>query len=260
MNRYFEVLIRMLAVSLIAGSCSIKEDRSLCPCRLFLDFSYVDTIAITEVTVSATASDDFRASAELKATEFMPEYLMEVPRAEVKLSVYSGLGDAVLSQRGVMIPVGSQCPELYAFIQCVDADCETTRTEVDMHKEHCVMSVVLNKNDDLEYGLCVKSNVCGYDADGNPVAGDFSYSPVREKDGSYIVVLPRQTDSDMMLEIDDGTDVVKSFAIGQYIAAGGYDWMSEDLEDVHVQIDWARTSITLTVKGWDSVHRYEIVI
>lgn len=260
MKKYIELLIRMLVVSLLVASCSIKEDRSRCPCLLYLDFSTTDTLKVPEVTVSVTGSDAYHSQADLTASVFMPEYIMEVPRTSIYLNVYSGLGTYTVSERGLVIPVGSQCPKLYSFSQYMDAGGETARAAVDMHKNHCVMSIILNKDDDLEYGLCVKSNVCGYDPEGNPLTGGFSYSPVPQEDGSYSVVLPRQTDSEMRLEIDDGAEVVKSFAIGQYISAGGYDWTTEDLADVQVQIDWARTTITLTVKGWDSVHEYEIVI
>ena len=63
-----------------------------------------------------------------------------------------------------------------------------------------------------------------------------------------------------MLEIDDGTEVLKRFALGEYLVGGGYDWTEDDLEDVKVVIDWSMTAVTLVVQGWDWVREYEIVI
>lgn len=254
------ILILMLTVSMIAGSCSVKEDRSTCPCRLYLDFTLTDTLVTPQVSVFVSGSDADRSHKDIKASEFMPEYIIEVPRDIVHLNVYAGLEGLPFTQQGLVIPTGEQCPELYSFSEPVDARGEIAASSVDMHKNHCVMSVIIKKDDDLSYGLCVKSNVCGYDQNGAPLPGPFAYSPESEEDGTYRVVLPRQIDSDMRLEVDDGADVLRSFALGQYIVAGGYDWAAEDLEDVEVEIDWSCTSITLTVKGWEWVEEYEIVI
>ena len=63
-----------------------------------------------------------------------------------------------------------------------------------------------------------------------------------------------------MLEVNDGTEVLKIFALGEYVVAGGYDWTAEELEDVEVIIDWAQTEVSIQIKGWDWVREYEIVI
>ena len=42
----------------LAMSCSIKEDRTDCPCRLVLDFSEIDTSIVKYLDVLATNDGD----------------------------------------------------------------------------------------------------------------------------------------------------------------------------------------------------------
>ena len=63
-----------------------------------------------------------------------------------------------------------------------------------------------------------------------------------------------------MLEIDEGAGSVKAFALGQYMAASGYDWDAPDLDDVTVILDYALTELRLVISGWESVYRYDIEI
>ena len=87
----------------------------------------------------------------------------------------------------------------------------------------------------------------------------FEYVPV-VRDGVGFVVLPRQIDSSLMLEVDDGTDILKRFALGEYMTAGGYDWAAADLSDVTVNVNWTVTEAIIRLEGWDWVYEYEIVI
>ena len=114
--------------------------------------------------------------------------------------------------------------------------------------------------DSYGYDLRVKGNVNGYGKDGRPREGDFSYVPSRSEDSGYEVSLPRQSDSSLLLEIDDGTEVLKTFALGEYIKSGGYDWTTPDLEDLTVHVNWAVTTVSITVSAWDWVYECEIII
>lgn len=241
-------------------SCSVKEDRSDCPCRLHLDFSGIDAEAVPQVSLLVSDHAGYRYIKDLKASEFMPEYVVEVPRTDISVNVYAGDMMKIDPDRGLVIPPGSQCPQLNSFYVSADAAGEEVSARVELHKNHCVMSITLRKNDSLEYGLCVRGNVCGYGIDGTPLEGDFHHEPDQEPDGKYVVVLPRQKDASLKLEVDDGTEVLKNFDLGAYVASCGYDWGEEDLQDIDVTIDWAQTTITLAIKGWDQVKEYEIVI
>lgn len=250
----------MLLSAFFLMSCSVKEDRTDCPCCLHLDFSGTDTTAVPQVQLYLSDGLQYISDKMVYASDFMPEIVLEVPRTGLYVNVYAGAVGLLEPDAGLVIPYGHECPRLYSYSAEIDTRCEKACAKVDLRKNHCVMSITIIKNDELDYGLHVKGNVCGYDAAGEPVPGAFSYVPAAETDGRYRTVLPRQVDSSLILEVDDGTEVLKNFALGEYIAAGGYDWTAQDLEDVDVTIDWAQTVVKLKVQGWDWVREYEIVI
>ena len=224
----------VMAVASGLSSCSVKEDRSACPCRLVMDFDGTDTLAVPVVRLLLSDNLSFSLAETLAACDFMPEYHIDVPRNDVYVNVYAGVEGLLGGDMGINIPYGQECPRIYMYSEVIDARCETARARVEMHKNHCVMSITLRKRDELQYGLRLSGNVCGYLPDGSPARGDFSYTPDADESGAYVAVLPRQIDSSLMLEVNDGTGVLKTFALGEYILAGGYDWTAEDLEDVEV--------------------------
>ncbi len=260
MKKIYIGLMLLLPVLLSFAACSVKEQRDDCPCRLVLDFADVDTLALASLRVSlydAAGAVYERSSA---SGDFCPEFGISVPRSEIDVNVYSGEGACFDPVKGIVIPYGEDCPHIFMHSSVVDARCESVRDTVRMHKNHCVVDLYMEKEDDREYELCLKGNVSGYGPDGRPVIGDFSFSPSAGMGHAYRVCLPRQLDSSLILEIDDGSEVLKTFALGEYVEAGGYDWNAPDLEDLTVHIDWAMTSVTLTVSGWDWVYECEIVI
>ena len=249
-----------IALLLFSVGCSVKELRDDCPCRLILDFSETDTLSVRELVVHAEDRAGTSYDCNLAAAEFMPEYHMEVSRSSLLLNVCSGDAGLYEPGRGLVIPYGSACPEVFMYMKEIDALGEFVRDTVSLHKNHCVLTVIFEKEDSPLYGLCLKGGVAGYGKDCRPMAGEFSFVPIESGDRSYRAVIPRQLDSSLMLEVDDGSAMIRRFALGEMIAAGGYDWDSRDLDDLTVRIDWASTDIMITINGWDWSYEYQIVI
>lgn len=249
----------MTVLCILAG-CTVLEDRTECPCHMVLDFSATDTTLISSVQIRI--SDDFgvRYRDSLSAKMFMPEYAISVSRSEKYVNIYSGRDLLIEDEGGITVPPGCECPSVYMHSAIVDASFEELHHAVQMHKNHCVMNIIMENESSAEYELCVRGNICGYGRDGSPAEGEFRFVPQVYGNGQYKVVLPRQKDTSLMLEIDDGTEVLKKFALGEFIAAGGYDWTTPDLEDITVYIDWTVTSISLTIRGWNWEYEHEIVI
>lgn len=257
-NMWFGLVAQVVVYLLLSG-CSVKENRNECPCLLTLDFSQTDTSAIPSALICL---DDGVISNEytLLAAEFMPEADFRVSKGIMDVIIHSGLDKDADLQEGIRIPYGEDSPCLYSYSSKVDATGETARENVRFRKNHCRLTLNFKNASQNSFALCLKGNVAGYDQSGMPVDGDFSYEMPVDEDGGYCAVLPRQKDASLMLEIDDGTEVLKRFALGEYLVGGGYDWTEDDLEDVKVVIDWSMTAVTLIVQGWDWVREYEIVI
>jgi hypothetical protein len=251
-------LAMLLSVSFT--SCSVKEDRTICPCRLVMDFSDIDTFAVRSVRTLLADGETVVSSSLYEAGVFAPELVLEVPRTKIALNVYAGLDSEFVLGKGLQIPLGEDCPELYMHSALVDAEGESVSEKILLHKNFCRMRIEFVNTEDRTCVLRLKSNVCGYDMNGNPMEGSFAYEPHMSDGRKCEARLPRQTDSSMLMEIDDGTGVQKSFSLGGYIAATGYDWTAEDLADIDVVIDWSASGIRLRVQDWESVHEYEIVM
>ena len=215
-------------------------------------------------------------------------YSYVVPQGDIDLAVaYSADGLAGgLNSSGIWIEIdeGRPCPSIWTCCEKVSARADRVTVPVRLHKNFCRIDIQVRDVDGEEFPfkLRVRGNVNGYGLDGKPARGAFLCDAERsetkssgtESDGDdsgtasestgsghgYAVTVPRQTDDSLTLEIVTGDGVAKSFAIGNYIAASGYDWTSADLKDICLEIDYARTVISFTIDKWTHSEQFEVVI
>lgn len=253
------ILVSLYMSMLLFAGCSVKEDRMTCPCRLVLDFSKVDTSVIEDADIYLVSEDGFTFSDRLVAEAFSDNYVIDIPRHDVDLGIWSGTWNR-MDGGGVDIPYGEDCPPVYFHTAALEADGESVRELVMMRKNHCVMTVMLGWDDEEINDVILIGNVDGYEADGSPSIGEFSYKLSLDDDGTCRAVLPRQVDDSLQLEVNDGSGVVKRFSLGEYIAECGYDWTEPDLKDMTIELDMAVLMISLTIQGWDTTHKFDVVI
>lgn len=247
-------------VVLFLGSCSVKEDRYSCPCRLSLDFSGVDTDVVGPVFLLATLDGEVVFSDSVGAAAVKEDYVREVPHGNLRVNAWCAPRERIDEENGVVIPFGCECPPIYMHSFMADTRGEVCHEKVTMSKNHCRLTVRVEGCEEMPYSLTFRGNVDGYDLDGLPSDGDFACVAYPGEAGSSEAVLPRQLDSSLMLEVDDGTSVAKTFAVGEYILASGYDWSSENLEDVTIVLDYYLTYITISVQEWDKEYIYDITL
>ena len=241
MNRILFVM--WMAGILLLSSCSVKEDRSGCPCWMTVDLSDVaesrwkspkvqSRTEHQEVTKSPESrqhiaesvvlrlrgnSDEDEVDYSYQVTESVRvdaevlEY--EVPRGSGGVSVIKmpdRVGhDGIVGYDGdeIRIPVGEQMDSLYGYFRMFYTRCESVLCDVELHKEFCTVSFTLGEDGYTSpYDIEVWGNVAGVSAwDLMPVLGEFRYAPMQEN-GVYQVRVPRQVDNSLelvMLEIPD---------------------------------------------------------
>ena len=147
---------------------------------------------------------------------------------------------------------------MHSFI--ADTEGELWRETVRLRKNHCRLTVMMDGVEEIPYSLTFKGNVDGYRLDGLPSSGDFSCVAYPSGTSESQALLPRQTDSSLLMEVDDGTSVTKTFAIGEYISSSGYDWTAADLEDMTIVLDYYITFIKITIREWDREYVYNITL
>jgi len=248
-------------------SCSVKEDRDDCPCHLALDFSRVPDEISDKAILLLKSSDGFSRLDTLSRSAGFDDavriFETDVPRKAMGLFIIAG-GMLELLPSGASIPEGMDCPDTYLMSKKIDARCDSLAIPVIMHKSYCRLSIHLQGGNAFPrgYGFGMVGNATGYDYDGSPLIcnAGFSYFMNPDVNGDCSVCLPRQADSSLMLEIKAKGTVLRTFAIGEFIAESGYDWDKEDLEDLDVDIDYANTGIRFSIGLWEKTFNYELVI
>ena len=102
-------IIAVAIFLILVSGCSVKEKRDDCPCRLFLDLSSVDKLDQTPVLLSVLSDGGFEYTTEVDAKEFYDTIVVNVPRTDLHVMVWSG-GDDYMNDYGLIIPLGSGCP------------------------------------------------------------------------------------------------------------------------------------------------------
>ena len=252
----------MLSVLFIlaAVGCSVKESREDCPCVMSLDFSELDTASIKSVSVLAMSADGIVFIDSIEAEAFGQRYEREVPKDMLNVNLWYGDGGMAADDCLLHIPYGVECPPIY--LNCFVADTRSERFDktVCLHKNHCRLTVEMPHREELPYCLTFKGGIDGYDIDGNPSPGEFSCVAYPVDDGRAQVLLPRQLDSSLLLQVDDQAPHLKTFAIGEYLAAGGYDWNAEELADVTIVLDYSMNVISVKMSGWDKEEVYNVIL
>ncbi len=246
-----------LLCAVLCYGCSLKEDRSGCPFRLVLDFSGVDTSVVRSANLFLVAEGGFAFDDELSAGDFRTGVDVAVPRERLDIGVWSAEGWG-FSGDGMSIPVGLDCPEVYFHLSSVEAEGEAVHDTVRMKKNHCVMSLRLSGLVSEPVRIGILGKVDGYMRDGSPSMGEFYHE--MELEGEGRVVLPRQVDNSLVMEVYDEAGVVRRFAVGEYIAESGYDWEDADLKDITLEMDVAVTGVRLLVQGCEDTFEFEIEI
>ncbi len=229
-----------------ALSCSIKEDREVCPC--FLTVVRPDSEAGSQGELFwHLAAGDY--SKEGKIEEGEKEVCdIEVPRTVLRLIAVSGMPDGSFVDGGFRFEEGKNCPPVFYYKTELDTRRNSLRDTIRLHKNYCKINIEGDISHSFTYVLA--GNSCGFDLDGNILQGSLR-QPFRQEGDGFCCRVPRQGDSSLRLELYRGEALARSFPIGKIIEESGYDWTAEDLEDVDIRLDYQDTGVNFTVNGWE---------
>ena len=250
-------LYGMPALALCAAillSCTVKEDRTECPCFLTVDLGGVESAAlmgkgVDSLIVQVQAEGDFYVREAFHLRDNVQEYTVAVPKTRTDVLVACTSGRFVSDAGGLHIPEGSECPVLYLSADSFVADAGEMRRTASVHRNYCVLTVSMKASFNAKprpYRITLEGNVSGYLMDGSPEQGFFSYAS-------------SSSGGPCRLRIPDSGEV-RSFSVGEYILESGYDWNAPDLEDIDVEMDFSRSSLTVSISKWKKTLSFEITI
>ena len=242
----------LAAILLLPCACSVKEDRTPCPCYLDVVFpkdwdgGAVGISLWRDVEVCRVAVDP---------ADFPEGWTKPVKKGMVILASWRGIRLATAAGHYLTIPFGDQCDSLYAFHDEVDATGERARSEVVFRKQFATVHLDIRKDAEAmrRFAFLVEGGTCGFDLHTfAPVAGAFRWEG-KATEGERIVRLriPRQSNDSLSLSIRHDGAPAGSFPLGEYIDRLGYDWSTEELQDIYVTIDLVLGLVTVSVSGWE---------
>ena len=233
----------MLSMTILLASCSVKEDRSDCPCWLTVD---------AENTISVSAWFGSHQLLDNHSGGFVDH---TVPRGMVELTAHKG---------AFTVEVGHQMDSLFAQRSVLNTNAETAGHTVHLNKNFATVELDFKQKDDgrTGYDLLVTGTVNGADIRTlEPAEGPFSCVPeLNSKGRGYAFRVPRQKDESLKVILSSEGNPVETIDLGHLIAKSGFDWTKESLGDVHILADIPANTFTITVKEWEGPVTFEITI
>ena len=252
--------VLLTSLSLLFIKCSIKENRAACPCALTLELTGLPVSPV----VLGVAGEEYSFT---EVVHMDTVIMLPVPKGEMAVSA---VGGALAEGDGsIRIPEGEEAPPLYLFHANVSTMADQLVLPVLLHKQYCSLELVFSGPPGYgpPFEVSVEGFYAGWSADGSPLPGPFSRrlllgSATSDPDsgGRTVLRLPRQGDDSLLMHIVFSDRIVRTFALGSYIAASGYDWSAPDLEDLTLNVDISLTSVTVSTDLWSLTEEIEVWI
>lgn len=261
-------IIRTVIFFLMMTACSIKEDRTPCPCYLTIDFvdlpyQWQDDGKSLWMDVQDHKSDVLVLET-VTLTETMRNRGMrvKVPKGKALVASAGGRNRFRPSPDGklLVLPEGYQSDSLFLHARVVDCSGELARDTVRLHKQWCTLSVVVAGMDAFQrYDFELTGAWAAFAAeDLSPVRSPFRATLTRTDRDRFVCRIPRQGDNKLELSLyDENVDgtrgrLIHAYPLGELIYRAGYNWFATDLDDVTVKLDFARADITVGIQPWDA--------
>lgn len=231
----------LIVVMISIHSCSIKEDRSFCPCILNLDYSYVRN---DERFPSVPGWDSLLVSIPgtygsfVRIGDYPLYHSVYVPRKKTDLSCYLGLREERFSvdRLRYLIPLGEDSDRVFSFHKTLPLapDSEEVLVSPIMCGQTTRIVVEMEPGSGLETGylLVATGSTCGFDlTTGEPLEGEFCRIMSPYGENSRYFNMPRQIRRDVSIAVVGGEseDLLFSIDLAGELDAAGYDWDAKSL-------------------------------
>ena len=243
----------VLLVLLLALSCSIKEDRTGCPCRLTVVLTEAGGVDGEDMVLGISGLPDVRlAGAKIPAT-----IERTVEKGVHRVTAFCGDEGMVLRSGVLSVPYGEACGPLMARAESIECVSEGAIDTVRLRKQHIVLTFRLDPSGS---GVRVRSPWNGLTvSDLSPAAGDYRALAVRTGPGEFKVLLPRQGDASMVADILGGDGAVaQTLPVGNMLLSAGYDFEAENLDDAIICLDKAPDGFSVSISEWEKGEADEV--
>lgn len=261
---YKQILIAGLLLLPVLSSCSIKEDRGLCPCILTLDYSKISgdgryTSAPSWDSLLVRIPNSY--CSVVRVDEQKPLQTICIPRVNTQFSCYFGMTmkriDGDFSR--LTIPLGEDSDRLFSYHRPLLLSSESEEEFV--IPELCAEStrIVIEFDEQVSLpsdGILIASgSCCGMNLNtGKPLRGEFLCTLKPYGNMAWTFNMPRQGSKDIKVSVVSSVskNLIFDIDLARELDDAGYDWDAESLSPlVIVHINSMQMSADVKIIDWD---------
>lgn len=241
-----KILIFSALVFALWGCC-IKEDRSGCPANVHHSLSDRALYIAGNKPVKVRLGDGTRTST-VTLSAYSPDCWESVERGVLSVS---GILD---NGAGTVVAMGGQSDSLWAFSGDHVVVGEEEEIVLDLHKRFATIYITFDEGIDTgRYRIMVLGDIGGTDLTRmTPVEGDFMCELAVEDHSSSVRVPAQGPGSGLKLQFSDLAtgEISWDWDLAAELAAKGYDWNADDLEDIRVTVKLLPMELSITFGNW----------
>lgn len=246
---------------LLSVSCSVKEDRSPCPCWLSVVSSDAFRVAGRPQLIVRSVEDGteiLRDTLE-RSAEALIEYT--VPKGRLTVIVRSELSRGREENGQVLFSEGESADTLWAHASEVDCGGEFTLDTVRMRRQFARVTVRPECGSWRKAGVTgleVRTSCGGLDLRTlTPVEGSWHTHQQTDEDSGTEFLVPRLSPEGAFSLVIDLAGETEERDLQAALRASGYDWSRKDLDDIVVTFDVNLSVIAVSVEPWHAGEKYE---
>ena len=251
MKRSVLLVLALLAAML---SCSIKEDRTGCPCNLTIVLVEAGGPDGEDLVLGISGLPDERLSGAV-----IPEMVERtVVKGIHRVTAFSGDAGMILRSGVLSVPYGSACGPLMARAESIECLSEEAEDTVRLRKQYMALTF---RADASCAGISVRSSWNGLTVnDLTPVPGAYRAMARGTAPGEFKVLLPRQGDASMVADILGGDGaVIQTLPVGSMLEKAGYDFSAANLDDAIICLDVVSPGgFSVIVQEWGEAKESEV--
>ena len=240
-------------------ACSVKEERSGCPCYAEVDVGGFISAGFSRALLFFSAEEPLLEE-EINLREYEDDaYVTPLERRTNRAAVVAGVENSRIADDILSVPSGLEADPIWAFGETFFCGGDAYLIKAAPHKQYCNMEISvagLDAADLYEFSFRVIADCNGLKLyDRTAVEGAYSCFARRSATGAFNVRIPRQSGGRILLEVyrDSSPDVqepVLVTEVGAEMLRNGYDWSREDLLDVSVGLDYSAAEVAIKIKDW----------
>lgn len=250
----------LLPALLIITSCSVKEDRSPCPCWLTVDGT--DAFRVSDrpsLRIWSGADGEVSETLTEGGSPSVREYT--VPRGTVTVSLHSGPAAGREEKGKVLFADNLPADTLWAHASAVDCRGEEARDTVRMRRQFAKVTLRPREGSWSASGvrsMSVSTSCGGLDLRTlEPLDGGWGMPLDTADDTEAVFHVPRlrqESRFTLLADIGGGTEERDLQAV---LRQTGYDWGKADLDDITLTLDGSLCVVEVTVEPWKGGDEYD---